>query len=54
MSDREKALAAMTCIAAWGALAVGGYTPVDQFVQLLRDVLIGLGVFAATIKNPKE
>lgn len=29
-------------------------TPMEQFVQVLRDALIGLGVFTATMSDPKK
>jgi hypothetical protein len=35
-------------------MAAMGLTPVEQFVQVMRDLLIGLGVFSAALANPKE
>ena len=54
MTAREKLLAAGLLLAAWGGLVILGLTPVDAFVSALRDILIALGVFQATITNPKE
>ena len=54
MTPREKAFAAAAIIAAWGGLVAIGLSPVDQFVQVLRDALIGLGVFSAAMANPKN
>lgn len=54
MSDSMKLLAALLCMSAWALLVWVGLTPVDGFVGALRDILIGLGVFATAMKDPKS
>ena len=49
MSHQLKFAAAVLLFAAWGALVFAGMAPVDSFVAALRDALIALGVFQATI-----
>ena len=40
-------------LAAWGLLVAFKMTPAADFVTALRDALIALGVFQATLTNPK-
>ena len=54
MTTNQKFLAAVLLFGAWGALVVLHLVPVDQFVTAIRDALISLGVFSATLANPKE
>lgn len=54
MSHQLKFAAAALLFAAWGALVFMNMVPVDQFVTAIRDALISLGVFTATLANPKE
>lgn len=53
MSTNQKILVALLLFLAWGALVINGQTPVQQFVDALRDALIAIGVFQATLTNPK-
>ena len=53
MSSAQKILVALLLFLAWGALVINGQTPVQQFVDALRDALIAIGVFQATLTNPK-
>ena len=53
MSSNQKILVALLLFLAWGALVINGQTPVQQFVDALRDALIAIGVFQATLTNPK-
>ncbi len=54
MAALQKMVAAGLLMAAWGALVILGHAPATEFVTGLRDALIALGVFSATIINPKE
>lgn len=54
MTAIQKLIAAGALFLAWGALVVAGLTPAPEFVTGLRDALIALGVFHATLTNPKE
>jgi len=54
MTPREKLLAVILLFTAWGGMVLLGYAPAEQFVSSLRDALLALGVFQATISNPKE
>ena len=54
MTTHQKFFAAVLLFTAWGALVVLQLVPVDQFVTAIRDALVSLGVFTATLANPKE
>lgn len=54
MSPREKLLSAALLLAIWAALVFTGKAPVDGFITMLRDALLGLGLFTATLSKPKE
>lgn len=53
MTTTQKIVCAGMLLAAWGLLVVFKMTPAADFVTTLRDALIALGVFQATITNPK-
>ena len=38
----------------WSALVLWAGAPVEQLIQVIREALVALGVFHATIFNPKE
>ena len=48
-----KFIAAAGILAIWGGLVAAGLTPVSDYVNSLRDILVGLGVFHVTMINPK-
>jgi hypothetical protein len=52
MSLILKYLAAAIIITVWGLLAYHNRTPMDEFIMVLRDALIALGVFHVTMTNP--
>ena len=54
MSAIQKILVAILLFTAWGGMVLIGKTPVDSFVVALRDALLALGVFTATVSNTKE
>lgn len=54
MTAREKFFAAVLLFVAWGALVTAGKAPAADFVAALRDALIALGVFQATLSNPRS
>ena len=54
MTTNQKFLAAVLLFGAWGALVFLQLVPVEQFITAVRDALISLGVFSATLANPKE
>lgn len=54
MTAIQKMIAAAALLAAWGALVAFHMTPSADFVTAIRDALIALGVFTASMSNPKE
>ena len=54
MTSLQKMIAAGLLLAAWGALVLFNKAPATEFVTGLRDALVALGVFSATLTNPKE
>ena len=54
MTDTQKAYAAVAIIGLGGVFAGMGMTPMEAFIQVLRDALIGLGVFSAAMSDPKK
>lgn len=54
MTTNQKFAAAVMLFSVWGALVFMGLVPVDQFVASIREALMCLGVFTATLANPKE
>lgn len=53
MSNTVKTALIVLAFAIWGFFAYDGKTPVDQFIQALRDALIALGVFHASLTIPR-
>jgi len=54
MTDTAKLLLVILIFVVWGAFVYLGLTPASEYIQALRDGLIGLGVFQATIQIPKN
>lgn len=54
MTAFQKMIAAGLLLTAWGALVAFHMAPVADFVTAIRDALIALGVFTASMSNPKE
>jgi hypothetical protein len=54
MTALQKIIASAALFMAWGALVVFGMAPVADYVTAIRDALIALGVFTASMSNPKE
>ena len=52
MSDNTKLLIVVLIYAVWGLFAFYDVTLVAGFIQALRDGLVALGVFQATITLP--
>lgn len=52
MSNREKLSLVVLIYAVWGLFAFDKLTPIDGFIQGLRDGLVALGVFQATLTIP--
>ncbi len=44
MTIQQKMLIGGALILIWGGFALAGLTPVDGFVSMLRDILVGLGI----------
>lgn len=53
-NTRLKAIAAAALMAAYAALVFTGKVPASDFATLIRDALIGLGVFHVALTDPKE
>lgn len=54
MTAVQKMIAAGLLLSAWGALVASGMAPAADYVTAIRDALIALGVFTASMTNPKE
>jgi len=54
MTNIQKIICAGLLLSAWGALVLMDKSPAHEFVTGLRDALIALGVFTASMSNPKE
>ena len=54
MSDQGKFLVVILIFAIWGYFVYLGLTPASDYIQALRDAIIGLGVFSATLTIPKK
>ncbi len=54
MTAIQKMIAAGLLLAAWGALVAFKMAPVSDFITAIRDALLALGVFTASMTNPKE
>ena len=50
----QKFIAGALILLAWGGMVIAGYTPAAEFVSVLRDTLIGLGVYKAVLTTPKQ
>ena len=53
MTDNAKILLVVLIFVVWGGFVYTGLTPASEFIQTLRDALIGLGVFQATLTIPR-
>ena len=53
MNPKLKFLAAFFIIAGWYALVFLGKTPVVDFIETLKLILLSLGVYHATLTDPK-
>lgn len=54
MNAREKLAVAAVLFLAWAVLVFLGKAPVPEFINAIRDTLIGLGVFATTMTTPNK
>lgn len=54
MDWRIKVGCAGILLSAWGLLVAFNMAPAADFITAIRDALIALGVFQATLTNPKE
>lgn len=52
MTVREKMFAAALLLIIWGLFVAFGKAPVNDYVTGIRDILIALGVFTASMTNP--
>jgi len=50
----QKMIAGALILLVWFGLVIGGYTPAAEFVSVLRDTLIGLGIYKAVLVSPKQ
>lgn len=54
MPQRHRMLASIALIAIWLGLVLAGLTPVQEFVSMVRDALVALGIYHAALKNPRD
>ncbi len=51
-SSTARIVMGMLILIFWGILAVMGKTPVADYINFLKDVIIALGIFHATLTKP--
>lgn len=54
MKNIEKVVAVVILFCVGAILVYFKMTPVGGFVSMIRDAIFGLGVFHASLTNPKE
>lgn len=55
MNDNQKKIyCAAILIVVWFLLVLNKLTPVQPFIDLIRDVLVGLGIYHTALKDPKS
>lgn len=54
MNTEQKILCGILVMTAWGALVWQGLTPVNSFVDALRDILVTLGIVHIALTDPKS
>jgi len=54
MTPLHKMIAAGLLLTTWAALVFLKMAPVADFVNVLRDALLALGVFTATVSIPRK
>lgn len=54
MTNQQKVLIGAALIAVWGGFAIAGMTPVDGYVSMLRDILVGLGILHVATGGGKQ
>jgi len=54
MTDTAKLLMVVLIFVVWGSFVYLGLAPASDYIQALRDGLIGLGVFQATVTFPRN
>ena len=54
MSINQKIFCAVLLFGVWGGFVVADLAPVAPFIDSVRDALLALGVFTATLTSPKE
>lgn len=51
---QQKLIIGGVILAIWGGLVLAGLTDAGSYVQLLRDILVGLGIYHSTLRKPGE
>lgn len=54
MDFDKKFWGAVAILAVWGALVVTGFAPAADYLTVLRDLLVGLGLFHAVTTVPPQ
>lgn len=54
MTVNQKIFVAFCLFLTWGLCAYDDPALRPAFISAIHDALVGLGVFAATLQNPKE
>lgn len=50
----QRLIIAGTLVGMWFCLVVLKFVPAADFIAFIRDILIGLGLYHATLKNPSQ
>jgi len=54
MTANRKILCAVLLFSVWTGFVAAGLSPVEPLLQSVRDALLAIGVFTASLTNPKE
>lgn len=54
MTVNQKILCAVLLFAVWVGFVATGQAPVAPLLDSVRDALLALGIFTASLANPKE
>lgn len=54
MTTNQKILCAVLLFGVWVSFVATGQSPVAPLISSIHDALVALGVFTATLANPKE
>ena len=54
MSEDQRIAIGLLSMLAWGYFVIIGLSPVDEYVNTLKDIMLAVGIYHITLKNPKD